>query len=410
LVERDTAFAYGAAESSYRPGEFDEFRADYRFTGKEDDVEVGLIYFGARYYAPLLQRWISADPLAVHSPGSADLNLFAYVHGRVFAAVDPVGLDGGIANNPFPIVQDSDQRPDGGGNAGFWVSVPISRADGGTVQTSFHSTFEQAWATAQNIRNAVVYRWTGGGGGGGSSASSSGTGGVGGAGGDPGYGPGPELPEKTGGFVGGGGAGQIPCDGRGCNPAFDALHDRVGLEVVIQVAMALATHGAGNALRALGWLRPAAPATEVAVGGVTQTARMVAPSGGTQVAETAVAAGATQSVTRTVVTETVVPQAVRGGSAAVAVENGAAESVGTLSTSARRAIRSTQKRLAEHEAKLAAYRENPFAFDNEGHLARNAGNAAVQNRVIQERIQHLEHEIANFHKSIAEFRSGARRP
>jgi RHS repeat-associated protein len=93
LVQRDTAYAYGAAESSYRTGEFDEFREDYRFTGKEDDVEVGLIYFGARYYAPLLQRWISADPLAVHSPGSADLNFYAYVHGRVFAAVDPVGLN-----------------------------------------------------------------------------------------------------------------------------------------------------------------------------------------------------------------------------------------------------------------------------------------------------------------------------
>jgi RHS repeat-associated protein len=93
LVQRDTAYAYGAAESSYRTGEFEEFREDYRFTGKEDDVEVGLIYFGMRYYAPMLGRWISADPLAVHSPGEADLNLYAYVSGRALVAVDPVGLD-----------------------------------------------------------------------------------------------------------------------------------------------------------------------------------------------------------------------------------------------------------------------------------------------------------------------------
>jgi RHS repeat-associated protein len=92
LVERSTAYAYGAVESDYRPGRWEEFREDYRFTGKEDDVEVGLIYFGKRYYAPLLQRWISADPLAVHSPGEADLNLYAYVHGKVLVAVDPVGL------------------------------------------------------------------------------------------------------------------------------------------------------------------------------------------------------------------------------------------------------------------------------------------------------------------------------
>ena len=41
---------------------------------------------------PLLGRWISADPLAVHAPGSADLNLYAYVHGEVLKNVDPLGL------------------------------------------------------------------------------------------------------------------------------------------------------------------------------------------------------------------------------------------------------------------------------------------------------------------------------
>ena len=79
-------------ESSHRPTKWEEFREDYRFTGKEDDVEVGLIYFGKRFYAPLLQRWISPDPLAIHAPGAADLNLYAYVHGKVLVAVDPVGL------------------------------------------------------------------------------------------------------------------------------------------------------------------------------------------------------------------------------------------------------------------------------------------------------------------------------
>jgi RHS repeat-associated protein len=53
-----------------------------RFTDKEEDVEVGLQYFGKRYLSPYLRRWISADPLAVHAPGKADLNLYAYVHGR----------------------------------------------------------------------------------------------------------------------------------------------------------------------------------------------------------------------------------------------------------------------------------------------------------------------------------------
>jgi RHS repeat-associated protein len=68
-------------------------REDYRFTGKEEDIEVGLQYFGKRYLSPYLNRWVSADPLAVHVPGKADPNLYAYVHGQVIHSADPVGLD-----------------------------------------------------------------------------------------------------------------------------------------------------------------------------------------------------------------------------------------------------------------------------------------------------------------------------
>src|SRR5690606_15558277 len=95
LVERATFQAYGATESDYRPERWKSFREDYRFTGKEEDVEVGLQYFGKRYLNPLLGRWISADPLAVHAPGEADLNVYAYVSGRVLKNIDPLGLDEG---------------------------------------------------------------------------------------------------------------------------------------------------------------------------------------------------------------------------------------------------------------------------------------------------------------------------
>ncbi|MCU0694817.1 MAG: RHS repeat-associated core domain-containing protein [Polyangiaceae bacterium] len=90
LVERSTYQPYGAAESDYRPDRWSNFREDYRFTGKEEDVEVGLQYFGKRYYAPTLGRWVSADPLSVHEVGG-DLNTYAYVHGTTFATVDPNG-------------------------------------------------------------------------------------------------------------------------------------------------------------------------------------------------------------------------------------------------------------------------------------------------------------------------------
>jgi RHS repeat-associated protein len=110
LVERTTAYAYGAVESDLRPGRWDEFREEHRFTGKEDDVEVGLIYFGARYLNPLLGRWISADPLAVHAPGRGDLNLYAYVHGRVLVAVDPVGLEEANVKQDYQAAQQQYQQ------------------------------------------------------------------------------------------------------------------------------------------------------------------------------------------------------------------------------------------------------------------------------------------------------------
>jgi RHS repeat-associated protein len=55
-TNREEFFPYG--ETSF--GSF--ARKRYRFTGKERDEESGLYYYGARYYAPWLARWITTDP------------------------------------------------------------------------------------------------------------------------------------------------------------------------------------------------------------------------------------------------------------------------------------------------------------------------------------------------------------
>jgi len=93
LVEASTYQGYGAKESDYRPERWKGFREDYGFTGKEDDAEFGIVYFGKRFYSPGLNRWLTADPLAVHAAGKADLNLYAYVKGHLLKAVDPLGLE-----------------------------------------------------------------------------------------------------------------------------------------------------------------------------------------------------------------------------------------------------------------------------------------------------------------------------
>ncbi len=92
LVEASTYQGYGAKESDYRPDRWQGFREDYGFTGKEDDPELGIIYFGKRFYFPQLGRWLAPDPLTIHSAGS-DLNAYAYLSGRALIATDPVGLE-----------------------------------------------------------------------------------------------------------------------------------------------------------------------------------------------------------------------------------------------------------------------------------------------------------------------------
>ena len=93
LVERTTYLPYGAVESDYRPAKWNAFREPYKFTGKEEDIEIGATYLGARYYQPHIGRFMSADPLTIHGLGS-DLDPYAYVGGHVMRSIDSYGLKG----------------------------------------------------------------------------------------------------------------------------------------------------------------------------------------------------------------------------------------------------------------------------------------------------------------------------
>jgi RHS repeat-associated protein len=59
------------------------------FSGKEQDVESGLDYFGARYYMPALGRWGAVDPVL---DGIAGWSPYNYVSDNPAAATDPDGL------------------------------------------------------------------------------------------------------------------------------------------------------------------------------------------------------------------------------------------------------------------------------------------------------------------------------
>jgi RHS repeat-associated protein len=81
LVNREEFYPYG--ETSY--GGFGRKR--YRYTGMERDEESGVAYHAARYCAPWLARWLTADPI-----GSKEgTNVYAYCKSNPLTRIDPGG-------------------------------------------------------------------------------------------------------------------------------------------------------------------------------------------------------------------------------------------------------------------------------------------------------------------------------
>lgn len=79
---------YGTtAYRSAKPG-VDLSLKRYRFSGKELDDETGLYYFGARYYASWLGRWVSSDPAGLVSGP----NLYRYCRNSPSVFIDPIGM------------------------------------------------------------------------------------------------------------------------------------------------------------------------------------------------------------------------------------------------------------------------------------------------------------------------------
>src|SRR5580700_4252135 len=86
----------------------------HRITGKERDTESGLDYFGARYYASSMGRFMSPDPgwylqADVRNPQS--WNQYSYVLNNPLKNTDPTGMycDYSDHNDAASIADDSQQ-------------------------------------------------------------------------------------------------------------------------------------------------------------------------------------------------------------------------------------------------------------------------------------------------------------
>ena len=86
VVARRLYHPYGAER--YAEG---ALPTDFTFTGQRKMPGLGLMHYGARYYHPLLGRFISADTIVPEPSEPQDFNRYAYVRNNPLRFVDPSG-------------------------------------------------------------------------------------------------------------------------------------------------------------------------------------------------------------------------------------------------------------------------------------------------------------------------------
>jgi RHS repeat-associated protein len=115
-------------------------RIGSRCTGKERDAESGNDYFGARYYASSMGRWMSPDPTGLalaEAENPQSLNLYSYVQNRPLSMIDPDGLQtvpdatcGWLRCKVWPAIKKffsgggGNGGGDDGGGGGGWSPTP----------------------------------------------------------------------------------------------------------------------------------------------------------------------------------------------------------------------------------------------------------------------------------------------
>ena len=141
-------------------------RKEYRYSGKEQDDATGLYYYGARYYAPWLGRWMNPDPA-----GTVDgLNLYEFVKGNPVRFEDHRGLSFEFrkirgkkslhnrnANKVHPAPQPSEAKQAASvsePSASASTAVTIGQITASGTATTLGNT--GMVATGENVMNAVA--------------------------------------------------------------------------------------------------------------------------------------------------------------------------------------------------------------------------------------------------------------
>ena len=88
IISYEEYYPYGSTSYQAVDATLGAAAKRYRYTAKERDEETGLSYHGARYYAPWLGRWTSADPAGLRD----SVNVYVYVRNNPLRFVDHTGM------------------------------------------------------------------------------------------------------------------------------------------------------------------------------------------------------------------------------------------------------------------------------------------------------------------------------
>jgi RHS repeat-associated protein len=127
VIDRVTFDSFGNKVSESAPEK--SFR--FGFTGRELDPETGLYYYRARYYDPLVGRFISVDSIGFQA---GDTNLYRYVFNSPTQGIDPTGHE-------FDLGQSWNN---------FW----------GGVGETFNTINDQGWEIFRGAADAVTPFYT----------------------------------------------------------------------------------------------------------------------------------------------------------------------------------------------------------------------------------------------------------
>jgi RHS repeat-associated protein len=118
VIVAQAQLPYGSDDALVENAVF-SWRPDYEFTGKEEEPDVGIAYYGMRYLNSAIGRWTSPDPAVQYNEqmirsvtnrpaGAAKLNPYAYCRANPLTYIDPLGLDWEVVGNKAELTKGLD--------------------------------------------------------------------------------------------------------------------------------------------------------------------------------------------------------------------------------------------------------------------------------------------------------------